>query len=319
MTAPPLAVVLGRCDEMRAEVFFRVTLPGPAAAPRLAGTLVGPHCRRATTLPAVARVTDLGPARPASAATDVDAAVGRAIVTEPAYWTPDLPAVYRLDLKVVHGADVRRIDGVVIGLRRLGVRRRSLWLDGRRWVPRGVACTAAECDVAVLREAASTAVLRAPDEAALAAADAAGVAVIALLDRVDDAAAERIACWALHPAVMLAVLPGAATAAEVTALAAAVRNAKGTLLLAQSVAGAAPPPALADGLDCLVVSLDRGGLPHDGWRGPPPVPLLAWRQADVPCGERRRACDVLQAELAAWGLGGGAAHLAWDWAGYVVG
>jgi hypothetical protein len=118
---------------------------------------------------------------------------------------------------------------------------------------------------------------------------------------------------------MLAVLPGAATAAEVTALAAAVRNAKGTLLLAQSVAGAAPPPALADGLDCLVVSLDRGGLPHDGWRGPPPVPLLAWRQADVPCGERRRACDVLQAELAAWGLGGGAAHLAWDWAGYVVG
>jgi hypothetical protein len=162
-------------------------------------------------------------------------------------------------------------------------------------------------------------VLREPDVAALAAADAAGVAVIALVDRVDDAAAARIASWAMHPAVMLAVVPGGASGAEVTALAASVRNAKGTLLLAQVVAGAAPPPALPVGLDCLVVSLDHAGLPHDGWREPPPLPLLASRQVDVPFGDRRRACDGLQADLAAWGCGAGAAQIAWDWAGYVVG
>lgn len=319
MIAPRLTVVLGRCDDMRAEVFFRVAVPGAAAPARLSGTLVGPHCRRATTLPAVARVTDLGPTPAASAAPATAPAVGRAIVTEPAYWTPDLPAVYRLELEAMLGPDARRLDPVMIGLRRFGVRGRSLWLDGRRWVPRGVACAAAEFDTGSLRDAAATAVLREPDDAALAAADAAGVAVIALVNRVDDAAAARIASWAMHPAVMLAVVPAATTAAAVTALAASVRGVKGTLLLAQVVAGATPPPTQPDGLDCLVVSLDHAGLPHEGWREPPALPLLAWRQAGVPFGDRRRACDMLQADLAAWGCGAGTAQPAWDWAGYVVG
>lgn len=315
MTAPRLAVVLGPCDAMRAEVFFRVEIPGATVAPRLAGTLVGPQCSLAVTLPVTARVVDRGPAPHAALAE----AVGRAIVTEPAYWTPDLPAVYRLELDVAgpDGAVPVRCAG--IGLRRLGVRRRSFWLDGRRWVPRGVFYAAEEFDAQAVRTMAATAVLREPDEAPLAAADAAGVAVVALLDRLDDGAAERVAAWALHPAVLLAVVPAAATTEQAATLAAAVRRVKGTLLLGRAVSGAAPPGAVPDGIDCLVVAIDRGRSPHEGWRDPPAVPLVARRGADLPPDERRRACDTLQAELAAWGMEVGGPRLSWDWAGYIVG
>ncbi|MFN9369748.1 MAG: hypothetical protein ACK6CT_13455, partial [Planctomycetia bacterium] len=177
MTAPRLAVVLGPCDDMRAEVFFRVPLPDGTATARVGGVLVGPECRRAVTLPATARVVDLGPTR--ATAGPLATAVGKAIVTEPAYWTPDLPALYRLDLHV-EGVDAAwQVPQMVIGLRRFGPRRRSLWLDGRRWVPRGVACSAAELHVPTLRDAGSTSVLVEPDDPLLATRLAAVGAVTA--------------------------------------------------------------------------------------------------------------------------------------------
>jgi hypothetical protein len=319
MKEPRLAVVLGPCDEMRAEVFFRLALPGAAGPAQVAGTLVGPHCRLAVTLPATARVVDRGPAPTTVPAGDRSEAVGRAVVTEPAYWTPDLPMLYRLDLEVVTAGPPLHLRKEGIGLRRFGARRRSLWLDGRRWVPRGVCCGPTECDVPAVRAAAATAVLREPDEVLLAAADAAGVAVIALLDAVDDTAADRIAAWSVHPAVMLAVVPAAATAAQVAALTAAVRRVKGTLLVAWQVSGTAPPPDLPTAVDCLAVTLAAGGLPHAGWRDPPPVPVLAWRQANLPFTDRRRACDALQADLAGWGLAAGGDRLPWEWAGFIAG
>jgi hypothetical protein len=54
-------VLLGRCDEMRAEVYARlVARPSMAGAGRLAlvGTLVGPRCGTATTLPTTVRWID---------------------------------------------------------------------------------------------------------------------------------------------------------------------------------------------------------------------------------------------------------------------
>ena len=54
-------VLLGRCDEMRAEVYARlVARPSKAGAGRLSlvGTLVGPRCGTATTLPITVRWID---------------------------------------------------------------------------------------------------------------------------------------------------------------------------------------------------------------------------------------------------------------------
>ncbi len=332
MTLARPAVVLGPCDDMRAEVF--VSLPRPpeprADAVRLTGTLTGPQCRLATTLPTTARLIDMGP--PASPTGSADreppaVLVARAVLTEPSFWTPELPNLYRLDAHAT--ADGRTVASCerLVGLRRLGVRGRSFWFDGRRWVPRGVACTAETFDAGRFRGAGAAAVVADPPETLCAEADEAGVAIVALLAGSDgqpfDAmqSAERIATWAAHPSVVASLMPSGMPNDDSAAIVARARRLKGTLLLGREVDGLEPPPA-ADlpACDFLGVSLPGGRLPHAAWRAAAPrMPLVAWRHDVLALPERRPACDALQAALAAWGLADGADRVPWEWAGYAVG
>jgi hypothetical protein len=344
MTPPALAgleLILGRCDDMRAEVFVRLPLGHPPLPPgeergdgasaarplRLAGTLTGPECRRGWTLPTTARFADRGSGPPGESA----AVVARAILTEPSFWTPELPGLYRLDVQLVDGdldrETVVASDRRLVGLRRSGIRGTSLWLEGRRWVPRGVVCTAAEFSPALLRQAAATAVIVDPPAALLAEADAEGVAVIAVLADATGqplgvaAALERLTAWAWHPAVVMAVVP---KGGPVEPLATAARRRKGTILLAGVVAGAEPRPSGFDGLDAVIVELAAGAVPHAEWLGGVPLPLIAWwhdagHGAATAIDDRRRACDRLQAALASWGIAAGDSPRSWDWAGYLIG
>lgn len=311
-TSPPgLELLLGRCDEVRAECFVRAAPAAGGAPARITGTLTGPRRGRDTTLPATAR---LQPTAVAGAA--------RALVTEPAYWTPDLPNLYRLEATIERTDEPgERIDRLV-GLRRLGVRGRSLWLDGRRWVPRGVAARGA--DLEVCKSAQVAAVVIDPDEATLVRADELGVAVLAAASVAtpDDLATLRrsIAAWAVHPSAVVVVLPPTIGLEGAAAIAAATRDFRGTQLLAARVAGAAPPPdSIPPGIDALVVALDAATMPHEGWRAGAPQPLIAWRDDPAAPIAGRGPADVLQACLAAWGTRGGRDTLAWDWAGYVAG
>lgn len=338
--APRLEIVAGRADDMRAELAVIVTLPGADAAPTLSGTLTGPWRGRETTLPTTVTLAPV-------AATATATAAARGVFTEPAYWSPGLPNLYRLRLRIeAAGREPVAIERLV-GLRRLGRRGRSLWLEGRRWVPRAVAGTAGGFEPAAFRGLAAAVELVDPPSAACAAADAAGVAIVARLAVPRAiAAAERVAAWAFHPAVVLVVLPRGLEWPEAEAVAAAVRRVKGTTLLAVEVDGTRPPPcvdprpAAAAGVgavDCIVVDLPAGALPHEAWRSwPGGLPLLARRAVaggdggaaaragdarDAAAGDPaglRRECDMLQAALAAWGLAGGVAVLPWDWAGYLA-
>lgn len=312
--SPDIVVTLGPCDDMRAEVFVRVprSAAGLDGGPLwLEGTLTGPECRRATTLPATARLVDLGPP-PAAAGGPL---VAKAVLTEPAFWAPDLPNLYRLEIRIVGDAGVAATHHVRIGLRRLGAKGRSFRLDGRRWVPRGVSVDRTAFDAGTLRAQAATACVMLPDEPLCGRADVEGVAVIAMLDEPlsPDAAAERIAGWAIHPAVVMALLPRDTSATQAAAIAAAVRGRKGTLLLGWTVDGGLPPPCVPAGIDWLAVVMGGDGSPHASWRdAAPPVPLVAWGGTGG-----RAGCDALQARLAAWLLAGGE-RPPWDWAGYVV-
>lgn len=315
----PIQVILGPCDDMRAEVFVRMASSEvPRASLRLGGELAGPECRRSMTLPAGAALADLGPGEAGLLA--------KAVLTEPAFWTPELPNLYRLTARLV--ADGQTVAQATrrIGLRRSGVRGRSLWLEGRRWVPRGVACASHSCDVKAIHEAGVAAVVVDPPEDFLAAADEAGLAIIAVAEAANGRAlaaekiVERIGRWAMHPAVVITPLPQAVAEADIAAVAAQARRLKGTMLVARTVDGASPPPSsVAAGIDALCVILDRGGLPHDAWREfAPAVPLIAWQRLDAGNEPTRTACDRLQATLAAWGLADGRTHQPWDWAGYMV-
>jgi hypothetical protein len=330
-----LQVRLGPCDDMRAAVFVGVDRPpGSDGAARLTGTLSGPECRRSWTLPTTTDFGDLGPDPSGRSAV----LLARAILTEPSYWTPELPNRYRLEARVLQGEHVLGSCELHIGLRRSGVRGRSLWLEGRRWVPRGIAVAAEDFSAPAFHEALAMAVVADPPPALLAAADETGVAVLAVLaDREGrplpvTTAVERLVAWAVHPSVVMAVVPGAAGVA--TEISRAAGRRRGTMLLGTLLPGAEPPRECPEGIDFIVVDLAAAAVPHAGWREPGPLPRVAWRRdtrVPVAAGSergalesaaldvcRRQGCDRLQADLAAWGLAGGATRLAWDWAGYVV-
>lgn len=309
--ASAVTVVLGRCDEMRAEVFLRADASADVPRCTIAGTLAGPRRGRDTTLPVTVRFQPTA-----------TGGVARALLTEPAYWTPDLPNLYRFAATVRSGdAPPRSIDRLV-GLRRLGVRGRSLWLDGRRWVPRAVRAEGC-AGIDACKPAALAALVTDPDESTLAHADAIGVAVLALVSATtaDPAAiADRIAAWSAHPSAALAILSQEFSAANIAAIARAALPRRDTLLLAAEVTGIHPPPATTfPGIDALVVSLEVDQLPHDTWRDGAEVPLVAWRRAGAAPGAGRAPCDALQAALATWAAAGKPDARARDWAGYVVG
>lgn len=298
---PRLEFVLGRADDVRAEAYVRL-VGGPAGA-TITGTLTGPRCRLATTLPTVIPLQSLAGEGPAAA---------RAIVTEPSFWTPELPNLYEM------AAEARTAAGVVVatrrlfGLRRLGVRGRSIWLDGRRWVPRGRVAVGESFDPAEFRAEGIVAVITDPTPETCAAADACGVAIVARFCPGCGTAkiVERVATLAQHPAVVMAVIPPESVATVMAA------RGTGTMLVALEVDAGLPPPAtVPPGVDCLVARLTPGVVPTDTWREhAPAVPIVAWREGE---GEGRRACDLLQAELAAWACALGSSP-PWDWAGYLV-
>ena len=327
---------------MRAELVLRVACGDAGIGERLqlVGKLVGPRRGRDMTLPTTVKLVDVTGDRPVDAA--AGRAVARAVFTEPAYWTPELPNLYRLEARVHCGDRTVAVYDEMIGLRRLGVRGRSLWLEGRRWVPRGLTIPKTGFDPQSLRSLSAAAVIDDPADEICAVADQVGVAIIARLLDVDrrplDAshAAERIAAWSLHPSVVLAVLPRLASDEQAAAIVTAARPLKGTMLIGLEVDGTQPPDAvtgaLVDMVDCLIVDLPGDSLPHDAWRSggswrtdrtlpdKPPIekPLLAQRVvATGTAAEHRQECDQLQASLAAWGLARGAGQLPWDWAGYL--
>jgi len=313
-----IAVVLGRCDELRAEVYVRAGVGLNAADLRLDGTLRGPECRGTHTLPATAPLVDRGGG--------AGGAVGRALLTEPSYWTPELPSLYLLEARLCAGPRELRSFVLRVGLRRLGVRGRSFWLDGRRWVPRAVGTGGGPFAAAAWRTAAAAALLLDPPDELLVRADLEGVAVIARLPDLGTGSAairattDRLAAWTLHPCVALAVVPRSWEPEVIGAVAAGADAGRGTMLLARAAAGEDPPPVGALGCDCLLVDVPVGGLPDPAWRDPPAVPLVACRTAaaGATLAATRRACDRFQAELAAWGSAGHPDRPRWDWAGYAL-
>jgi hypothetical protein len=326
-----LDCILGRCESLRAEVFFRADLPPGVAAGEamFTGSLTGPDCRHAITLPVTAKLAAVPGPTPGQGPAAVTSVVARAILTEPSFWTPELPSLYRLEARLGAGERELATWKRPVGLRRLGVRGRSLWLDGRRYVPRGLVAPAERIDLVAFRAASLAAVAPDPADEFLSHADADGVAVLGLLadeagqPLTAEAATAAVLRWAWHPAVLAAVVPRGVPAEQAGEIVAATRGRRGTLLVAWQVDGSQPPPAVPAGVDLLVVTLPAGGVPHAAWRtNSPSVPLVARRlssgaSASAAEPPSRRECDSLQAALASWGTA--AVGPAPDWAGYVTG
>ena len=125
---PGLDVFYGDLTVNRAFVYAR--LPRPAGDEwSLTGQVHGPRCLWAQTLPVSSLLVDLGPG---------PTLLARALVPDPCFWSPDLPAIYDVTVNLLRGSEVVATARREIGLRALGVRGRHLALESKRWVFRGV-------------------------------------------------------------------------------------------------------------------------------------------------------------------------------------
>ena len=286
-------VFYGELSGHRADVYARLPRFDSASEWSLAGTVRGPRCLHAQTLPAMARLVDLG-AGPTHLA--------RATVTEPVFWSPELPAIYDVTVKLQRAGETVATVQRELGLRSLGPRGRSLTLDGKRYVIRGISTKSAKEPLARAWHEA-TAVLFTEDLQAERLAEASQWGALVAVEVGEGAdLLERLRMLARLPAVgMVAVegeLPADFQKLEVAP----------NLLMAQVVADRWSGEA-AVWADVVVVDI-HDLEPMGRLASRLDKPIIARRRLPeaLTIDEARSACDRLQRELAAIG----------QFAGYVV-
>ncbi len=298
-----LELFFGEATAAEARVYARLDgsqLPPDAT---LSGQLVGPECRFARTLPAKIPFQFRG--RDARGAL-----LAEAIVPDPCFWTPDLPMLYRAELQGKSrraGISPTCQNEVApterrFGIRRLGVRGKSLYLDGQRWVLRAVSRERADLeDLAAARTSDAALVVAAADDDFCLEASQQGVPLIVMVSGRGVELVNEIRRLSKWPAVFLVVLDP------------------------EQPADFDPRPLARNLLFAVHYRADKplgsSTWPHvlwceiEGEHAPAQCagslrPIIAFRrlpdQAEIPTG--RSACDRLQLELAPLG----------DFAGYVV-
>ncbi len=320
-----LELFCGDANPAEARVYVRLSSDDPLDDWQVTGRLVGPECRFAKTLPATIRFVDRNPGP--------GGRLAEAIVPDPCFWTPELPFLYRAKLSVYSSRSIVKTDITTerdeytidrpFGIRRFGASGRSLYLDGKRWVPRGVCLDrAGEAELLAAREAGAALMLPAPDDAICESASRLGVPLFVHVDaslrdansesRSDSAtcrdsntcqsplAAEirRLAQW---PAVLAIILPPAADPSSEARSAA--RN---TILAAPINADSHEIPSWAQ----AAVLNSQPTNPAPVRVGRINIPIIAVRHLPhcEPIPSARAACDRLQFDLAPSG----------DFAGYFV-
>jgi len=329
-----LELFFGEATDAEARVYARLSSDVPLVGLEITGMLTGPECRFAKTLAATFSFRDLGAGK---------GLLAEAIVTEPCFWTPDLPFLYRCTVGVSPlgcrvagaggaaeapvvrqptsrtGASLRSSPGHptverLFGIRRLGAIDRSLYLDGKRWVARGVCRARADVsELTAAREVSAVLRVRSPDDAFCLEASRLGVPL--LVDPDADAARllheiRRLAKW---PSVFAIILdPATSITSDHRAAARSTLFAVTWPRLSETRSaslGEPRPRAVPDWAQlaiCPVESTDYFAAAVRDCQ----LPVIAVRQispnASIP--QARAACDRLQFDLASLG----------DFAGYLV-
>jgi hypothetical protein len=106
-----IEISVGDVTDIEARVIARYL--GPSTDIQLQGTLRGPFCDQARTLPAELVFHKAGDTNTAA----------EAIVPDPCMWTPEMPHLYQADVEALRGNEVVAEYHGPVGLRRLAPRR----------------------------------------------------------------------------------------------------------------------------------------------------------------------------------------------------
>ena len=107
-----IEIVVGDVTDVEARVIARY--PGAANDVVLRGTLRGPFCENARTLPAEFEFRDFGNRNGVQVET---------VVSDPCMWTAEMPHLYQADIEARRGGQLIAEYHGTIGLRRLAPRR----------------------------------------------------------------------------------------------------------------------------------------------------------------------------------------------------
>lgn len=126
----------GETTDALAHIYARLPRAGLPEGCTLTGTLAGPDCRYAKTLTTRVKFADCGPG---------PTLLARAVLPDPCGWTPELPFLYRANLELRCRGELLASEERIYGIRRLGVRGKSFYWEGKRWVMRGVCLDSIDC------------------------------------------------------------------------------------------------------------------------------------------------------------------------------
>jgi hypothetical protein len=291
-----LDVFFGDLTVNRAYVYARLPRPADDAGLMLTGQIRGPRCLYAETLPVTSPLVDLGPG---------PTLLARALVPEPCFWSPDLPAIYDVVVHLQRGSEIIATARREIGLRSLGVRGRHLALDGKRWVLRAVSTYATSADMPRRWHDAQAAYMS-DDSNAQALAEASqwgALAVVFVRDNRDDQTAVRIRELTRYPGVAIVATDGQLPANFKRPSVAP------NLLLAQWI-GPDHWARLQPWADIVLVAADEPALLSET-AAQAEIPIVAARfliDGLLDIASARAECDRLQRDLAPIG----------QFAGYIV-
>jgi hypothetical protein len=289
-----LDVFYGDLTVARAYIYARLPRLADDAGLSLAGQVRGPRCLHAQTLPLSSPLVDLGPG---------PTLLSQALVPDPCFWSPDLPAIYDVTVNLLRGKEVIATARREIGLRSLGVRGRYFALESKRWVLRGVRAASTTATMPRERhEAAAAYVVGAASEEQLAEASQWGAMAVVEVSGANQELVARLRTLALHPCVAMAIVRG-----ELPADFKHFQVAP-NLLLAQSF-GQNDEINLQPWAQVMLVAAEDPAL-VERIAAVGDLPLIAVRPLinPLPIAEARAACDALQRDLAPIG----------QFAGYVV-
>jgi len=269
----------------------------------IVGNLIGPSCDFAHTLPA--RI-------PFVQHRSDDRLLAEVIIPDPCFWTPELPFLYRAELELRAGGGLSAKIDQTVGIRRLGIRGKSLFFEGKRFVLRGIhrefeisnLKSELDRDAPLARESWTALVVRSPNDDLCDFASRRGILLVADQTQIDLSSGTlvpELRRLARYPAVAIAVI-----ASDVDLLAES-HDIAPNLLLGQQIAASEPIGLRPWARSAFAEVSDPAEFARKTTDCTLPI-VAVRRAANASIEQSRSACDALQRDLAPHG----------DFAGYIV-